>query len=92
MQVKEMDINNGQIKGYGIHKKSTKSHFLVVLPLRLTLSVYLQKYYLLAKVEQACWKGCAQTLPNGTPQIRNIKPFTKISVTSDGAIMMSFRI
>ena len=38
MQVKDIDINTGKIMGYGIcKKKSTTSHFLVVLPLRLTL-------------------------------------------------------
>ena len=45
MQVKEIDINAGQIKGYGICKKSTKSHFLVVLPLRLTLQYNHQELY-----------------------------------------------
>ena len=40
MQVKEIDINTGKIKGYEIYKKKgTKSHFYVVLPLLLTLVV-----------------------------------------------------
>ena len=43
------------------------------------------------KKNQACYAGCAQTLPNATPPIGKVHPFSKMANTFE-PIFMSFRI